>query len=134
MLIHGFSKTGFGSVLRYAITLIVTITESIATTIFRSLFFSIFVTSFYFDIICMQPTRQGKQQPIPQKFLGQALLKATRRKLLRWQLCLLFYCSYSFLHSSPFINSYSFFLSVFTWEHCKSSFIFHCINCKMLFW
>ncbi len=38
---YGFSKTGFGSVLRYAITLIVTITESIATTIFHSLYFSI---------------------------------------------------------------------------------------------
>ncbi|OYT66727.1 MAG: hypothetical protein B6U65_04920 [Candidatus Wolframiiraptor sp. EX4484-121] len=34
---YGFSKTGFGSVLRYAITLIVTIAESAQTTIFRSL-------------------------------------------------------------------------------------------------
>jgi len=34
---YGFSKTGFGSVLRYAITLIVTITESAQTIIFRSL-------------------------------------------------------------------------------------------------
>ena len=43
---YGFSKTGFGSVLRYAITPIVTITESIATTIFRSLSFSILVSLF----------------------------------------------------------------------------------------
>ena len=34
---YGFSKTGFGRVLRYAITLIVTITESTQTMIFRSL-------------------------------------------------------------------------------------------------
>jgi len=38
---YGLSRTGFGSVLGYAITLIVTITKSIATTIFRSLSFSI---------------------------------------------------------------------------------------------
>jgi len=43
---YGFSKTGFGSVLRHAITLIVTITESIATTIFRSLSFSILASLF----------------------------------------------------------------------------------------
>jgi len=34
---YGFSKTGFGSVLRYAITLIVTVAESAQTMIFRSL-------------------------------------------------------------------------------------------------
>ncbi|RLG03509.1 MAG: hypothetical protein DRN60_01310 [Thaumarchaeota archaeon] len=34
---YGFSKTGFGSVLRYAITLIVTITESTQMIVFRSL-------------------------------------------------------------------------------------------------
>ena len=34
---YGFSKTGFGIVLRYAITPIVTITESAQTIIFRSL-------------------------------------------------------------------------------------------------
>jgi len=48
---YGLSKTGFGSVLRYAITLIVTITESIATTIFRSLSFSILFPHFHKLII-----------------------------------------------------------------------------------
>ena len=43
---YGFSRTGFGSVLRYAITLIVTITESAATTIFRSLPLSILLFPF----------------------------------------------------------------------------------------
>jgi len=34
---YGFSKTGFGNVLRYTITLTVTITESMQTITFRSL-------------------------------------------------------------------------------------------------
>ena len=42
---YGFSKTGFGSVFRYAITLIVTIAESVQTTIFRSLLPSIMISS-----------------------------------------------------------------------------------------
>ena len=75
---YGFSKTGFGRVLRYAITLIVTITESAATAIFRSLSFSISLPSFHKLIyICF--------------YLGTL------------QITLL-------------------------------SFIFHYINCKMLFW
>ena len=53
---YGFSRTGFGSVLRYAITLIVTITESAATTIFRSLPLSILLFSFidnYYFFLCI---------------------------------------------------------------------------------
>ena len=48
---YGFSKTGFGNVLRYAITLIVTTTEIIARIIFCNLPFSILfhLLLFYFD-------------------------------------------------------------------------------------
>ena len=57
---YGFSKSGFGNVLRYAITLIVTITESMATTIFRSLsssilsphFHKLIIVFFYTSLLC----------------------------------------------------------------------------------
>ena len=50
---YGLSKTGFGSVLRYAITPIVITTEIVARIIFRNLFFFhlIHLISFYKLII-----------------------------------------------------------------------------------
>ena len=46
---YGSSKTGFGSVLRYAITLIVTIMESTQTIIFRNL--SLFITHIHMSCV-----------------------------------------------------------------------------------
>ncbi|MCD6244267.1 MAG: hypothetical protein J7J65_03405, partial [Candidatus Korarchaeota archaeon] len=44
---YGFSKTGFGDVLRYTITLTVTITESMQTITFRSLLLSVTTPSLH---------------------------------------------------------------------------------------
>jgi len=47
---YGFSKTGFDSLLRHIITLIVTVIESIATMVLRSSSFSILVSPFTYII------------------------------------------------------------------------------------
>ena len=52
---YGFSKTGSGSILRYAITLIVTIAESVQTIIFLSLLS--FITTFSHNLSLEEPKK-----------------------------------------------------------------------------
>ena len=79
---YGFSKTGFGNVLRYAITLIVTTTEIIARIIFRNLLFSIsfHLLLFYFDNNLYAANTTRKIIANPAEIFGSSIAESNTKK------------------------------------------------------
>jgi len=79
---YGFSKTGFGNVLRYAITLIVTTKEIIARIIFRNLPFSILfhLLSFYFDNNLYAANMTRKIIANPAEIFGSSIAESNTKK------------------------------------------------------
>ena len=79
---YGFSKTGFGNVLRYAITLIVTTMEIIARIIFRNLLFSILfhLLSFYFDNNLYAANTTRKMIANPAEIFGSSIAESNTKK------------------------------------------------------
>ena len=79
---YGFSKTGFGNVLRYAITLIVTTTEIIARIIFCNLPFSILfhLLLFYFDNNLYAANMTRKIIANPAEIFGSSIAESNTKK------------------------------------------------------
>ena len=103
---YGFSKTGFGNVLRYAITLIVTTMEIIARIIFRNLPFSILfhLLSFYFDNNLYAGNTTRKIIANPAEIFGSSIAESNTKKAAKMAIIPSVLLLMSILYSSPFIN------------------------------
>ena len=106
---YGFSKTGFGNVLRYAITLIVTTTEIIARIIFRNLPFSILfhLLLFYFNNNLYAANTTRKIIANPTEIFGSSIAENNTKKAAKMAIIPSVLLLMSILYSSPFISFYS---------------------------